>query len=259
MTKNEVMKQDEAYLDHLAGQDDDDDYTPAPSFPRLKIEIDKKTKDGKDSQFYILDDEVVTNLGKSIEVRPIYAQHTRALFKDGGDDLLCSSVNDIPTGEEVQAAHCSKCHAGRYKGECKPKVRLFCTVKVNDEWIAVVTNISTSSIKHWDKFKRRLDNNKPRALRYWWLTVEAALTHKVNGSFIWDEVEWSGETLTPKEDAAIIFDTRKQIKDYSGSVEGDDYAEPGDRPEYPPATGHVEEPQQKGTDSVDSEQSDLPF
>jgi hypothetical protein len=261
MTKNEVTKytEQEKLLQEMGMLDDESDYKPAPSFPRLKIDIDKVTKDGKNSKFYLLDNEEVTELGKSIEVRPVYSQRTNALFRDGSDELVCSAINGIPNSAEPKSPTCATCQYGQFKGECKPKVRLFCIIKINGEWIPTVTNITTSSIKHWDKFCRRLDGNKPRALKYWYVEAKATLLHMTKSSFIWDEVEWTDEQLTPVDVLKEVAAARKDLIPAVGEVDAGDYTEKGDRPEYPPATGHVEEPQQKGTDSVDSEQSDLPF
>lgn len=205
----------------------------APEIPRIRIE---HSPSGRHRMFkdlgesYLEDKEGSDGIqGNKLSGIVVMASHVRALFQE--DDIVptCASNGDIPVVDEPIASSCRDCGEAKRGGRCKPKVKL---LLLTPEQELVAFPLSPTSIKHWNRYVRKLGRSK---LPYIAVLTRFSLQDVQRNGYRWAEVVPELERLVTVSELTLVREIRDEAKSVGSSVEELDFRDAGDRAQPRPA------------------------
>lgn len=197
--------------------------------PQIRIEH----RDNDKHQMYIdpgdsyLDDEEPRVIGTSITGVVFAEQSIRAMWQHGETLPVCSSINDKPNVESPVTSSCRNCPESLIAtGKCRPKMRVWLLIELDDVVQPVVMHLSPTSLKHWDHHKARLWRSGLPVVAV--NTVFTIVPVKRNG-FSYAEVAVSINKIADKAILHIAKQARDELQQSMWQIGARDYTKNGDK------------------------------
>lgn len=177
---------------------------------------------------YNTDQPTEIELGDTVTGVIFAHQRIRAKWVDGKEIPDCSSIEDVPVGDDPLAESCRHCEHSTIGSNCKPKIRIMLLANLEGELKAYLLHLPPTSLKFWSQHIRKLSRSN--------LPVVACNTvFKIKpiarNGYKYGEIELSINGVSARETLLVAKQLRTEFEEFAKRLSRQDFIETGDTSE----------------------------